>query len=470
MPLFFFSSLLLLLLVLHCSLLNANNLDDEEQMYEELVENVTDDNGKAELIREAIKHAWHGYLDYAHLADDLKPLSKTGDKWLHARTTFYDALDTLYIVGLHDEFNSAISEIIKTSWHTWNPWTYWHQGVPTSVIYPVKTFEYHIRIVGGLLGAFMMSGKRELLHSAQFAMDCILISFDTSNGLPRPHTRIAHPTITPVLSGIAQMLDRIRASYDSEVWSNTLAGIGSFGIELRILSRETGDPKYKRYAEKIHSHVYTFWNNELYEQKDGFQKKLWHVPKPKDFSMWDLLSFSTKKKEEMIEKEKNEKKEPSFYQDIGFGSGGDSYYEYLLKETLLEKGNPKSFVPLLQMYHALVKNVHQEKSGEEVKEVEEVKQAEQAEQNVKEDNVDASNAGTKTAVPSTIEKKKIKTKNYVTTRNEKTGAIYLTNLNSETSSHLGCFAGGLLALGYDQLDQPLKDLTMGTYKSDAGAM
>ena len=131
---------------------------------------------KTQQVQNAIRHAWHGYLDFAHLSDDLKPISQTGDKWLHARTTFYDALDTLYIAGLHKEFNSAISEIIDAQpiastdantdtngaptpknnlfttfmgskwWKPWKYWQYWHQGVPTSVIYPVKTFEYHIRI------------------------------------------------------------------------------------------------------------------------------------------------------------------------------------------------------------------------------------------------------------------------------------------------------------------------------------
>ena len=46
---------------------------------------------------------------------------------------------------LDKEFNDAIDEIISHKWfHRWPSWTAWHHGVPTSVIYPVKTFEYQL--------------------------------------------------------------------------------------------------------------------------------------------------------------------------------------------------------------------------------------------------------------------------------------------------------------------------------------
>jgi hypothetical protein len=378
---------------------------------------------RALLVRGAVLHAWHGYLDFAHLADDLKPVSQSADKWLHARTTFYDSLDTLYIAGLDKEFNDAIDEIISHKWfHRWPSWTAWHHGVPTSVIYPVKTFEYHIRIVGGLLGAYMVSGKRELLHSAQYAMDCILIAFETPNNIPRPHTRIAHPTITPVLSWIARTLDYIRATYDNEVWSNTLAGLGSFGLELRVLSRETGDPKYRQYAEKIHQHIYEHWIHENENKRDGFQKKVWHIPRPMTLS--EIFSYKLFGQSDYdrsnIDTDSSVNSSGAFYLDIGFGSGGDSYYEYLLKETLFEKSSSHalSTKPLLEMYQALTHSLHQ-------------------------GLVDADSS-----------------KSHATRISHDQQIVYLTDLNSESSSHLGCFAGGLLALGYNQLHQPLIDLTL----------
>ena len=386
---------------------------------------------KTQQVQNAIRHAWHGYLDFAHLSDDLKPISQTGDKWLHARTTFYDALDTLYIAGLHNEFNSAISEIIDAQpiastdtngaptqsnnlltafmgskwWKPWKYWQYWHQGVPTSVIYPVKTFEYHIRIVGGLLGAYTMSGQRELLHSAQFAADCVLVAFNTPNGLPRAHTRIAHPTRTPVFSGIAQLLDLMRVSNDRTVWCNTLAGLGSFGIELRVLSRETGDPKYRQVADRLHQYVYQTWKNQTVRNRDGFQKLDWFVPPP---------SFVKKLNSD-----------PCNAGDVGFGSGGDSYYEYLVKESLLntpgptDGAHPPASPVLMELYQALTHELHQ---------------------------------GTRDVLPAS--------ENRVTRITENGRMKYMTNINSFTSSHLGCFAGGLLALGTSEMNQPVEDLKL----------
>ena len=121
-----------------------------------------------------------------------------------------------------------------------------HSSPPTSIVYSIKTFEYHIRIVGGLLGAYTVSGRRELLLQATEAADCVLATFDTHTGLPRMYGRIANPSVSPVLSWIAKTVDAISAKVDKGASCNTLSGIGSFGLELRAISRETGNPKYKQ--------------------------------------------------------------------------------------------------------------------------------------------------------------------------------------------------------------------------------
>lgn len=59
------------------------------------------------------KHAWHGYVDFAWGENELKPLSKHGHsasifgKNTHLGATIVDSLDTLYIMGLQEEFNQA---------------------------------------------------------------------------------------------------------------------------------------------------------------------------------------------------------------------------------------------------------------------------------------------------------------------------------------------------------------------------
>ena len=56
-----------------------------------------------------MEHAWNGYVKYAWGANEVKPLSKRGHSAsvfgsAQMGATIVDAMDTLYIMGLHDEF------------------------------------------------------------------------------------------------------------------------------------------------------------------------------------------------------------------------------------------------------------------------------------------------------------------------------------------------------------------------------
>ena len=68
-----------------------------------------------------IKHAWDGYYKYALGENEVKPLSKKGHSAAvfgrtHLGATLVDSLDTLYIAGLHDEFNDA-TKWVKDHFH-----------------------------------------------------------------------------------------------------------------------------------------------------------------------------------------------------------------------------------------------------------------------------------------------------------------------------------------------------------------
>ena len=59
-----------------------------------------------------IKHAWNGYVKYAFGENELKPISMRGHSPVvfgktKVGATIVDSLDTLYIVGLKDEFQQA---------------------------------------------------------------------------------------------------------------------------------------------------------------------------------------------------------------------------------------------------------------------------------------------------------------------------------------------------------------------------
>ena len=57
--------------------------------------------------RQAFLHAWNGYRQHAWGFDDLEPISKRGKDWLGVGSTISDSLDTMWIMGLKDEFEAA---------------------------------------------------------------------------------------------------------------------------------------------------------------------------------------------------------------------------------------------------------------------------------------------------------------------------------------------------------------------------
>jgi mannosyl-oligosaccharide alpha-1,2-mannosidase len=293
-------------------------------------------------------------------------------------------MDTLYLAGLFDEFESVVHQISGGIMHS---------SPPTSIVYSIKTFEYHIRIVGGLLGAYTVSGRRELLLQATEAADCVLATFDTHTGLPRMYGRIANPSVSPVLSWIAKTVDAISAKVDKGASCNTLSGIGSFGLELRAISRETGNPKYKQAAERIERFIYDQWKSR--KEKTGFQHKYWNIMPQYRNDTFDFIGSCHWAQSE-----------------IAFGSGGDSFYEYLLKEQIIE---PDGTEFLKEMYNAFVSTV-EDRSATKDKKV-----------------VYVSNDKRRTLVH-----------------------IFLENV----APHLVCFGGGLLALGAHHFEDHKVDMEL----------
>lgn len=119
-----------------------------------------------EAVREAIRHAWSGYAVAAQFStiipgDDLQPLSNTTHSWLYYAATLHDSLDTLYLAHLSTEYRVAVEHVLR-----WD--------IQTTSLKPTKTFEYSLRVCGGLLGAFAVSADTRLLSAARQAADALL--------------------------------------------------------------------------------------------------------------------------------------------------------------------------------------------------------------------------------------------------------------------------------------------------------
>ena len=66
---------------------------------------------REETVKGAIRHAWTGYVKHGWGSDDFSPqLGKGVENW-HARSTIYDSLDTLWLAGMHEEFDAVLREL-----------------------------------------------------------------------------------------------------------------------------------------------------------------------------------------------------------------------------------------------------------------------------------------------------------------------------------------------------------------------
>lgn len=71
-----------------------------------------------------------------------------------------DALDTLVVMGLHNEFNKAVDYI--------------KYNVSFDADINVSVFETNIRVVGGLLSAHMLSHRYDIYFLKQYQLQYII--------------------------------------------------------------------------------------------------------------------------------------------------------------------------------------------------------------------------------------------------------------------------------------------------------
>lgn len=226
-------------------------------------------------------HAYDGYLKHASGFDELKPLSCSGvNTWSSSSLTLIDALDTLAVLGNFSEFRRVV-DIITTT-------------VDFDKDINVSVFETNIRIVGGLLSAHLLSHKAgleveagfpcngKLLRLAEKVARKLLPAFDTKTGMPYGTVNLKY--------GVPE----------DETSITCTAGVGTFILEFGALSRLTGDPIYEEVALNA---LYSLFNHRssigLLGNHVDVQTGTWTA------------------------------------QDSGIGAGVDSYYEYLVKGSIM---------------------------------------------------------------------------------------------------------------------------------------
>src|SRR6266436_110337 len=126
----------------------------------------------AARVRTEFLHAWNNYERYAWGHDALRPLSKTAHDWYGQSLlmTPVDALDTLILMHLDAEAERARSLIVSDLLFDRD-------------IY-VKNFEITIRLLGGLLSGYQLTGDKRLLNLAEDLGNRLLPVFNSPTGLP----------------------------------------------------------------------------------------------------------------------------------------------------------------------------------------------------------------------------------------------------------------------------------------------
>ncbi|KAM3610328.1 uncharacterized protein V6R79_002319 [Siganus canaliculatus] len=258
------------------------------------------DSDRLEVVREAFSHAWQGYKDFAWGHDELRPLSKSYTEWFGLGLTLIDALDTMWILELKQEFEEA-----KT-------WVATELSFNKNV--DVNLFESTIRILGGLLSAYHLTGDTLFLDKAKDIGSRLMPAFKTPSKIPYSDVNIGKGTAHAP-----------RWTSDS-----TVAEVTSIQLEFRELSRLTQDPQYQDAVAEVMTQVH-----KLDGKLDGL------VPM---FINTNSGQFT--------------------HQGVyTLGARADSYYEYLLKQWIQGGKKENQFLEdYLQAVEGVKKNLVQKSS------------------------------------------------------------------------------------------------------------
>eukprot|EP00879_Flechtneria_rotunda_P013309 GHRR01013898.1.p1 GENE.GHRR01013898.1~~GHRR01013898.1.p1 ORF type:complete len:400 (+),score=119.24 GHRR01013898.1:453-1652(+) len=132
---------------------------------------VTKANQRQNHVRKAIAWSWEGYRKYAWGHDEVDITSKAPHAWFKLGLTIVDSLDTILIAGLQEEYQQARHWVANH--------LIFHDGSS------VQFFEVNIRILGGLLSAYYLTGGDELyLEKANQLADRLMVAFNTTSGIP----------------------------------------------------------------------------------------------------------------------------------------------------------------------------------------------------------------------------------------------------------------------------------------------
>ena len=175
-------------------------------------------------VRTEFLHAWNGYKKFAWGHDDLKPLSKAYHDWYSEPLlmTPVDALDTMILMGLKNEADRTREYIAG--------------NLSFDKDISVQNFEITIRLLGGLLSSYQLTGDKRLLKLAEDLGNRLLPVFESPTGLPYRYVNLK--------------TGKVRGEVTNPAEAGTLL------IEFGTLSRLTHRPVFFEKAKRALVEIY----------------------------------------------------------------------------------------------------------------------------------------------------------------------------------------------------------------------
>jgi mannosidase alpha-like ER degradation enhancer 2 len=127
----------------------------------------------ADRVRSEFAHAWNSYLRLAWGHDELNPITRTAHDWYPPAVMYMtpvDALDTMTLMRFTNETKSTRQFLL--------------QRLSFGADASVQVFEITIRVLGGLLSAYQMSGEPKFLLLAEDLGTRMLPAFNSPTGMP----------------------------------------------------------------------------------------------------------------------------------------------------------------------------------------------------------------------------------------------------------------------------------------------
>ncbi|AOW04352.1 glycosyl hydrolase family 47-domain-containing protein [Yarrowia lipolytica] len=266
-------------------------------------------------VKTVMDQTWQRYKQFGFGHDEIHPITgKARDPFLGWAATLVDALDTLWIMDMKDEFKLAADRVAEID--------FTRSGRDV-----IPVFETTIRYLGGLLSAYDLSGDKRLYYKAIELGDNLIGAFDTPNRMPLLYYRWE---------------DKSTNTRRRPAQGAIVAELGSMTIEFTRLAQLTGNNTYFDAVHRI---------TKEFEKAADQQVIPGLFPALVDISGCDLTQPG-EETDPMVQlpvafasPQRCKKKgitpmtaHAGVEQTVSFGGRIDSLYEYYIKEYILLGG------------------------------------------------------------------------------------------------------------------------------------